>query len=62
MLRQGEAEARTLGATLARYRAQTLVRFYLPSFERAIELMNETLAEVDRELGRGASMTRGVAN
>ena len=34
VLRQGEAEARSLGTTLARYRAQTLVRFYLPSFER----------------------------
>ena len=62
VLRQEEAEARSLGTALARYRAQTLVRFYLPSFERAIELMEERLAEIDREVGRGGSMTRGIAN
>ena len=47
LLRQGEAEARSIGMTLARYRAQSLVRFYLPSFEQVIELMNQTLAEIE---------------
>ncbi len=50
VLRQDEAEARSLGTTLARYRARNLSRFYLPSFELAIESMNQTLAEIEGEL------------
>jgi hypothetical protein len=38
--------------TLGRYRAGTLTEFYLPSFERTIELMREVLAEIDAELRR----------
>jgi hypothetical protein len=41
---------RSIGLTLARYRVQTLVRFYLPSVETTIEMMRETLAELDAEL------------
>jgi len=37
-------------ATLGRHRARTLNRFYLPSFERTIELMREALADIDAEL------------
>ncbi len=48
--RQRVPEARSLGLTLARYRLETLVRFYLPSFETTIELMKETLDEIDAEL------------
>ena len=37
-------------ATLGRYRAQTLTRHYLPSFERTMNLMQEVLAEIDSEI------------
>ena len=49
--RPGVPQARSLGVTLARYRSQTLVRFYLPSFAITMALMRETLAEIDAELG-----------
>ena len=51
LLRRGEAEARSLGVSIARYRAQTLDRFYLRYYREAIEMINVTLAEIDRELG-----------
>ena len=36
--------------TLARYRAGTLTGFYLPSFERTMNLMKEVSAEIEAEL------------
>jgi hypothetical protein len=36
--------------TLARYRSRTLVGYYLPSFERTMDLMREVLAEIDAKL------------
>ena len=39
-------------ATLGRHRARTLNGFYLPSFERTIELMREALADIDSELAQ----------
>ena len=36
--------------TLGRYRARTLTKYYLPSFERTMDLMREVLAEIDAEL------------
>ena len=42
-------EARTMGATLGRYRYQTLERFYLPAFERNVALMTDALAEIEAE-------------
>jgi hypothetical protein len=42
--------ARSVGITLARYRSGTLVTYFLPSFERAIALINSALAEIDSEL------------
>lgn len=48
--RQRLGEARSLGLTLARYRLETLVQFYLPSFSTTRELMQETLDAIDAEL------------
>lgn len=39
-------------ATLGRYRARTLNRYYLPSFERTMSLMREVLTEIEAELHR----------
>jgi hypothetical protein len=36
--------------TLARYRSRTLVRYYLPSFERTMDLMREVSAEIGAKL------------
>ncbi len=44
------SEARSLGLTLARYRSNSLVRFFLPSFETTSELMKKTLDEIDADL------------
>ncbi len=51
VVKSDSPEARARGATLARYRSETLVDHYIPSFERTISLMRDTLAEIDRELG-----------
>ncbi len=51
LLAGDEPEARSGGATLARYREETLVRFYLRSYVDAITLMEETLARIDEVLG-----------
>jgi hypothetical protein len=37
-------------ATLGRYRAMTLSGFYLPSFERTIQLTSDALADIEAEL------------
>lgn len=47
---QNSAETRSRALTLARYRRETLVLFYLPSFSNTIELIEETLAAIDEEL------------
>ena len=39
-------------ATLGRYRARTLDRYYLPSFERTMRLMRDVLAAIEAELNR----------
>ena len=52
VLRGDEPEVRNRGGTLVRYRRRTLVRFFLPSFDHAIDRMNETLQLVDEELAR----------
>jgi hypothetical protein len=44
------AEWRSELVTLARYRAGTLTGYYLPSFERTMNLMKEVSAEIEAEL------------
>jgi hypothetical protein len=45
--RQGSTDARSLGLSLARYRRQTLVVFYVPSFTATIASIEDTLAAIE---------------
>ena len=47
ILRGEEGDVREVGSTLAYYRLQTLVRYYLPNFERTIRAMESTLSDID---------------